>query len=209
MRADGKRPASGRRVAERSRENTPEKPAERPPWRDPGRRERIADAAEQVIAERGIAGLTHRAVAEVAEVPLGSTTYHFKNLDDLLHMALERAVARFAVITEEWAAAHASTPRAELPALLANSVLQYCYGPARAAALVQYELYLAALRSDRLRPLAARFTDLVIDELTVVSDAETAMPLMLMMEGMILRCILTDTPPPQQDLEQHLRRILD
>lgn len=44
---------------------------------DPERRQRIIDAAITVVGERGIAALSHRAVAAAADVPLGSTTYHF------------------------------------------------------------------------------------------------------------------------------------
>ena len=44
---------------------------------DPNRRQRIIDACLDVIAERGVAGTSHRIVAEAADVPLGSMTYHF------------------------------------------------------------------------------------------------------------------------------------
>jgi DNA-binding transcriptional regulator YbjK len=40
---------------------------------DPDRRRRIIDAAFRVVAERGIAGLSHRSAAAEADVPLGST----------------------------------------------------------------------------------------------------------------------------------------
>lgn len=41
---------------------------------DKPRREVIAEAAERVLPARGVEGLTHRAAAEEAGVPLGSTT---------------------------------------------------------------------------------------------------------------------------------------
>jgi TetR/AcrR family transcriptional regulator, regulator of biofilm formation and stress response len=47
---------------------------------DPERQQRIAEAAIQVVADRGVEGLTHRAVAAGAEVPLGSTTYYRRGL---------------------------------------------------------------------------------------------------------------------------------
>src|SRR3954454_22150107 len=62
---------------------------------DPHRRDRIARAAITVVAERGIAGLGHRAVAAEADVPLGSTTYHFATLDDLLVAALRQSNEAF------------------------------------------------------------------------------------------------------------------
>src|SRR5262245_4119648 len=57
---------------------------------DPTRRARIAQVA--VVAKHGIAGLTHRRVPEEARVPLGSTTYNYATLEDLLTAALEHAV---------------------------------------------------------------------------------------------------------------------
>jgi len=51
---------------------------------DPERKSRIVDAAIEVIAEHGVAGTTSRRIAAAADVPLGSLTYHFNGLDDLL-----------------------------------------------------------------------------------------------------------------------------
>ncbi|MFB9376984.1 TetR/AcrR family transcriptional regulator [Kineococcus gynurae] len=66
---------------------------------DPERRSRIVDATLDVIADVGVAGASHRVIAERADVPLGSMTYHFDGMDDLLHQAFsrfaERGVARF------------------------------------------------------------------------------------------------------------------
>ena len=63
---------------------------------DPDRRQRIIDAAIRVVGAKGIAGLSHRTVAAEADVPLGSTTYHFKTLDDLMVAALRQANEDFA-----------------------------------------------------------------------------------------------------------------
>src|SRR5215831_18929218 len=71
---------------------------------DPGRPQRIAVAAIDVIAERGVEGLTHRAVAAKAGIPLGSTTYYFKTLDDLLAAAIVEAKSETDAELEEWSA---------------------------------------------------------------------------------------------------------
>lgn len=57
---------------------------------DPGRKDRILDAALDVVAEHGVHGTTHRRVAARAEVPLGSVTYYFDGMDDLLAQAFQR-----------------------------------------------------------------------------------------------------------------------
>lgn len=53
---------------------------------DPERKEKIVDKAFELIAECGVAGITHRLIAGRAGVPLGSMTYHFKNMDELLFL---------------------------------------------------------------------------------------------------------------------------
>ncbi|WP_241387681.1 TetR/AcrR family transcriptional regulator [Rhodococcus sp. CH91] len=60
---------------------------------DPDRRERIIEAALEVIAERGVHMTTHRHIAERAQVPLGSVTYYFDNLTQILEEAF-RLLAR-------------------------------------------------------------------------------------------------------------------
>lgn len=69
-------------------------------------RESILSAAVELIAEKGIAGLTHRLVAERAAVPLAATTYYYANKFDIVAdaanetrqrylTAFERAASRF------------------------------------------------------------------------------------------------------------------
>ncbi|HEY0215728.1 MAG TPA: TetR family transcriptional regulator [Cellulomonas sp.] len=53
----------------------------------------ILDAAVQVVGAGGAGAVTHRAVAEAAGVPLGSTTYYFTDRHDLVRQTMEHAVA--------------------------------------------------------------------------------------------------------------------
>lgn len=50
-------------------------------------RQQILEAALRVIAGQGYRALTHRAIAREASVSLSLTTYHFKDLEALLHDA--------------------------------------------------------------------------------------------------------------------------
>jgi len=47
-------------------------------------RVRINQATLQIIIREGMRGVRHRAVAKEAGVPLGATTYHFKDIEDLI-----------------------------------------------------------------------------------------------------------------------------
>lgn len=68
---------------------------------DPERRDRIIDAAIDCIAAEGVAGTSHRKVALRADVPLGSMTYHFANMDELLIEAFSRFTATIAEAFEQ------------------------------------------------------------------------------------------------------------
>jgi DNA-binding transcriptional regulator YbjK len=48
------------------------------------RRKEILDAALRIVAREGIRGVKHRAVAKEAGVPLASTTYYFKDIEELI-----------------------------------------------------------------------------------------------------------------------------
>lgn len=76
---------------------------------DPQRRERIIAATLDHIAEEGVAGVSHRKIAMRADVPLGSMTYHFAGIDDLLREAFKRFADQIVAVFERHLA-DAGTP---------------------------------------------------------------------------------------------------
>ncbi|MGW1177879.1 TetR/AcrR family transcriptional regulator [Kitasatospora sp. NPDC002543] len=75
----------------------------------------IADAAIALIAERGLRGLTHRAVDEEAGLPAGSTSNLARTRAALLELALTRIVERE---TEEYPVLAEDPPAARSSAML-------------------------------------------------------------------------------------------
>lgn len=57
------------------------------------RREALLRAAVEIVAERGVGGATHRAIAERAQVPPSTTTYFFASIDELILEALRHFTA--------------------------------------------------------------------------------------------------------------------
>ncbi|MBK6047805.1 TetR/AcrR family transcriptional regulator, partial [Streptomyces sp. MBT55] len=119
---------------------------------DPERRTRIIDAALALIAAEGIAGLSHRTVAAEADVPLGSTTYHFASLDELLVAALRRCNENFVqalrssgLFAEEGDGEWGGVADTDLAEELTR-LLDRWFAGERGAIELEYELYLAALR---------------------------------------------------------------
>ncbi|MFJ9615213.1 TetR/AcrR family transcriptional regulator [Streptomyces noursei] len=175
---------------------------------DPKQRiEEITVATEKVIAERGIEGLTHRAVAEQAGVPLGATTYHFATKDDLIQAALQRSVDRYAAYLADWVAQRPELTAEQLTVLLADALMG-CFGPQRDTQVMEFELYLAALRRPALRPIADQFIELSIDALLPYVDPLTARTAAVATNGLTLRGLAGSTPPTRAEVEDILRRIL-
>ncbi|MFJ3972719.1 TetR/AcrR family transcriptional regulator [Streptomyces parvus] len=170
---------------------------------DPGRRTRIIDAALTVIAADGIAGLSHRTVAAEADVPLGSTTYHFASLDELLVAALRRCNENFVqalrssgLFAEEEDAGpgEGDAGQGAEGAGLAEELtrlLDRWFAGERGAIELEYELYLAALRRPALRPVAAEWTAEAVALLSRRTDPETARALVALMDGVCLQVLLT------------------
>ena len=62
--------------------------------RGEARRELILDTTLRMIATGGVDSVTHRRVAEAADIPLGSTTYYFDSREHLLREAFDHYLAR-------------------------------------------------------------------------------------------------------------------
>ncbi|WP_378788572.1 TetR/AcrR family transcriptional regulator [Nonomuraea fastidiosa] len=55
----------------------------------PGKRERLASAAAQVLHERGVEKTTLADIARAADVPVGNVYYYFKTKDQLIQAAID------------------------------------------------------------------------------------------------------------------------
>ncbi|MEU6531656.1 TetR family transcriptional regulator [Streptomyces sp. NPDC046928] len=172
---------------------------------DPERRQRIIDAAIRVVGAHGIAGLSHRTVAAEADVPLGSTTYHFKTLDDLLVAALRQANEGFAKVIASRGGLE--DPDTDLAAELAGWMGEWLAGD-RTGVELEYELYLAALRRPALRPVAAEWADALADLLTRRTDPVTARALVALMDGICLQVLLTEAPYDEGYAREVLGRVV-
>ncbi|MFJ8756783.1 TetR/AcrR family transcriptional regulator [Streptomyces cyaneofuscatus] len=179
---------------------------------DPERRTRIIDAALRVIAADGIAGLSHRTVAAEADVPLGSTTYHFGSLDELLTAALRRSNENFARAlraSDVGAAPSAGDGPASGLADELTRVLGEWFAGGRGAIELEYELYLAALRRPALRPVAAEWTASAVEVLSARTDPATARALVALLDGICLQVLLTGSAFDPAYTREMLARVVD
>jgi len=180
-------------------------PAARSPRRyDPGRKSRIVDAAIEVVARHGVAGTTMRRIAAEADVPLGSLTYHFEGLDDLLAQAFHRHAERMSPLYE----AHFDGVRDREGFI--DAVTDLIHGDAGADPrdwAVAYELYLAALRDPALRTVTEAWMRRSRAVLERFVDPVTARGVDAMIEGMVMHLTLSTATFDRADTREIVARL--
>ncbi|WP_433421118.1 TetR/AcrR family transcriptional regulator [Microtetraspora malaysiensis] len=114
---------------------------------------RVADAAIEILAERGMRGLTHRAVDEAAGLPSGSTSNHARTRAALLGLTLARLTELERVVFAELMPegdAGRSGDLGDLVETLAQ-VMHRALNRDRHVTIARYELALEATRRPELR----------------------------------------------------------
>src|SRR5215468_752885 len=116
----------------------------------PNRKETLLDAAIQVLGERGIRALTHRAVDAEAGVAAGSTANYFPSRDSLLEAIVDRVSAMERGHFDEIAAQVCPATPAELGRAIA-SLAQDSAGARRALTLSRYAILVEAGHNAKIR----------------------------------------------------------
>lgn len=117
------------------------------------RRTEIIDAAIEVMARIGLAGLSMRVVAGQAQIPLGALSYYFADKADLVAQAFQQLsdreierVVRTADLLEPTMSAE------QLGDLVADMIIDGFTAP-QGAIVTRYELVTEASRDERLHPM--------------------------------------------------------
>jgi DNA-binding transcriptional regulator YbjK len=117
------------------------------------RRDALLDAAVALVAERGVQGLTHRAVAARAGLPPSTPSYFFATLNDLVVAALQRSSTRQ---TGELDAVTAALLEDGLrPEDAVDRLVSLLVAEPAAQVVAHFEAYLEVSRRDGLRPEVA------------------------------------------------------
>jgi DNA-binding transcriptional regulator YbjK len=182
-----------------------------------GRREQILEATLRVIGRSGREAVTHRAVAEEAGVPLGSTTYYFDSRDDLLGQALEHVARteadRHIQLGHELRKARSSRQLADM--LLDQLVFEI---EDRDAYVAEYELWLEASRRPDLREAATAWCDAVqlavagaMEKLGSTDPAADASLVVAAIDGLGERVLAREDDPAEAAAEfrPQLRRLIE
>ncbi|CAL9283100.1 MULTISPECIES: TetR/AcrR family transcriptional regulator [Streptomyces] len=158
---------------------------------DPHRRERILDATLDLIAEEGIARVSHRRIAARAGVPLGSMTYHFSGMEELLREAFGRFTDHIVAVFD--ARLGAAADRDQARTAVADLVHSLSEESQRDLVLTQ-ELYTLAARRPAYRELTHEWMRRSRVHLEKHFDPATARQLDALIEGLTLHRALAREP---------------
>lgn len=164
------------------------------------RRAAILDATVRVLGSRGLGAVTHRAVAQEADVPLAATTYYFSSKDELLTEALKllagEQMSRLSARAEELDLESFRSPERLAGAI--TEILIPRTAEEREALLASFEVYLEAARSPALRETAQHwigaFNELAASVLAKAgaSEPERQAPLLVAaLDGILIHQLAT------------------
>jgi TetR/AcrR family transcriptional regulator, regulator of biofilm formation and stress response len=188
-----------------------------PDQRREQRREQILEATLRLIGRSGREAITHRAVAEEAGVPLGSTTYYFDSRDDLLRQSLEHVAAHE---VERYAELAGELRELDSHEALADRLLSELVSAAedRSAYIAEYELWLEAGRRPELREAAQSWCDAeqravagALERLGSEDPATDASLVVAALDGLGERVLAREEDPAEAaaELRPELRRLIE
>ena len=179
----------------------PPGPRTEPPPSAQPRREALVEAALRVLVRDGPRGLSHRAVAAEASLPLAATTYYFSSKEELLEEALRRVAGsetqRLQALADTLEASDVRTAGAALGAraLIAEHPTMR----------LKFEIYLEAARRPALRPSCEAWITsfrLLAEQVLRAGGAEeadrAARILVATIDGLMVQRLATSADPPDE-----------
>lgn len=170
-----------------------------------GRRDIIIAAALETIIERGVHGTSHRVVAECAGVPLGSMTYYFSGLTELLEEAF--ALLQHRIATEHRDVLGAARSRTEAVTAIVE-LISGDRGPTPDQMRGLAEMYAFANHNSRVADLSRDWLDVTAVTLRGHFDPGTTSALDALMEGWNLHRAFVGAPPDRAVVERAVRGIV-
>ena len=127
------------------------------------RRELLAEAAIEVLANEGGRGLTHRAIDRAAQVPEGTTKNYYPNRSALFEAIAQHLAERHTAALEELCAQVPDDLRAEEVTALYAAMLRRMSGSARTQFLALFELHLEGVRNPEVRKMLGEISRANVD----------------------------------------------
>ncbi|OBF26400.1 hypothetical protein [Mycobacterium sp. ACS4331] len=164
----------------------------------------LRQAALDVACEYGVKGVTHRRVAAAASLALGSASYHYENIDELMFEAfaswVQRQSDRFVP------AFRAAEDEDTLVAAILN-LLSVLYGDEKDRILL-FEVYAHSVRDAAYHKLVQNWSVSTRAELTRLYSSDMAQRLEATWEGIGVQLVLGGSVASEKDAEPLLRLVL-
>ncbi len=196
------------------------------------RRKLILEAALRIVAREGIRGVKHRAVAKEAKVPLASTTYYFKDIEELIsdafmlfveksqlvldqfYVELNRLVSLFDVddvLKDEHSRRRFSTALVEMGLRYIKAQVKF----RREDLLAEMAFLLEAVRDENLKPLARDYREMWYSRLNeflemtkAPATKEDAVLIISSVQGLLYDGIVNDGVVDEENVRAILGRAL-
>ena len=157
---------------------------------DPQRREKIIQATLEAVKLYGIHAVTHRKIATLAGVPLGSMTYYFSGIDELL---LEAFSSFTEIMSRQYQAFFSDVSDAP--------------GACQAITDMIYQLYALASRKPLLKTVMQNWMQRSQQTLEQWFEPGTARALDAFIEGMTLHFVTDRKPLSREEILRMVERV--
>jgi len=144
-------------------------------------REKLLDAALELLGGTGGGSLTLRAVERAAGLPHGSVRHHFGDRAGLIGELFDHLAAR------------EGGPFPSAPA-----AMEHWLGPGRNLTLARYELFLLAAREASLRDPLVRARDRFVAAISGLVGADEAATIVAALDGVVLDALVRGDDDPER-----------
>ncbi|MFI2841450.1 TetR/AcrR family transcriptional regulator [Mycolicibacterium sp. PDY-3] len=187
-----------------------------PSRRGVARKNAIIEAALELTGRDGIAGLSMRAVAAKADIPLGAVGYYFDDKTDLIHAVYERHIERETARVARAIARMGDTPS---PAALADHLADFVIeglSTMKLHVLAEYEFTVEAARRPSLAQSSSAWQTVLNGQLRSVMESlgsrspkTDARLILAVLAGLEVDQLPTDLDPAtRRSIRDVLRRLL-
>lgn len=175
----------------------------RPP-NDPQRREKILQATLDTIAGHGVHAVTHRKIASRAGVPLGSMTYYFDGMEQLI----EEAFVWFTLqMSKQYRDFFAGVTGPEMACESITTLIHSSEVTTPQNMALMYQLYALKHRSAALKTVMQDWMKMSQETLGQWFDPVTTRALDAFIEGMTLHFVTDRQPLSREEIRAMVGRI--
>ncbi|MCW1824421.1 MULTISPECIES: TetR/AcrR family transcriptional regulator [Mycolicibacterium] len=165
----------------------------------------LIEAALQIVRESGVKSVTHRKVCSYAGVALGSSTYHYENLDNLILDAFAHYVEDVSSRYEDNFAGATSDDDLIDAVLQLTEALTTDMGNA----ILEWELLAAAGRETAYRALAQKWSERARSAVQAYVSPQTAHMLEVIWDGATVQRVLNGKRLTDAELRRMVRAVLE